>query len=249
VSLSPSMNEGESEVPDPKVWFQISRGHRHVARLPEGKTGVEALIASYSERSGRGTREDYERWARRGGEGSAGDSYLRTYASRDGLGRQLTRVAFEAFRAAGGDTYQAAHYKALRAKLDTLETLDREQAGAAILEWVDTAFANERQPDSYELQQVLKLLAKRRRDVSPPELHQGDRVEVRTSALSESEQDALVCLGSTLRAWEPATVEDAFTASDGVRKAVLAFGPPEDGTRFAIIHSLAWCAQNVMSTR
>jgi hypothetical protein len=73
-------------------WFQVSRRYRIVARLPEGKTGIEAL----SEASGR------PEWAAGLRETNAGDQFLRVYATDT---RTLDRPTFAAFRKAGGGTY------------------------------------------------------------------------------------------------------------------------------------------------
>jgi hypothetical protein len=85
---------------NPNAWFQISRAYRTVARLPEGKTGIQALIDATKDR-----REDAERWANGLGEASAGDHYLRVHSpKKDQL--ELTFHEFAAFRRMGGGTYQ-----------------------------------------------------------------------------------------------------------------------------------------------
>lgn len=76
-------------------YYQVSRKHRMVARLPDGKTGVQAL----AEASGRPD------WARMLGETNAGDQFLRCYTDRGGLCVTLDRETFEEFRRLGGDTY------------------------------------------------------------------------------------------------------------------------------------------------
>jgi hypothetical protein len=77
-------------------YFQVSRAHRRVARLPPGKTGVQALVEAAGE-----NRVD---WAKGLGEGGAGDQYLRVY-TKDAV--VLSREEFARFRALGGDTYRA----------------------------------------------------------------------------------------------------------------------------------------------
>lgn len=92
---------------DTKVWFQVSRKHRLVARLPNGMTGVQALLQkAQSERPW-----DAEKWVNGLGEAHAGDYWLRTYAESEGLTRNLDKEEFEEFRAAGGDTYMAVTWK------------------------------------------------------------------------------------------------------------------------------------------
>jgi len=81
------------------TYFQVSRRHRIVKRLPEGVTGIEALVTACG-------RDDALKWATGMGEFHAGDHYLRVYgAEKDEL--YLTRDAFDAYRKAGGDTYSA----------------------------------------------------------------------------------------------------------------------------------------------
>ena len=80
------------------IYFQVSRRHRLVQKLPDGMTGIEALIAAS------GGRDDAREWAERLGEWSAGDQYLRVYGKEE---LYLTRDAFDAYRKAGGDTYSA----------------------------------------------------------------------------------------------------------------------------------------------
>lgn len=94
--------EQRFEVPDVNIWFQTSRAHRAVARLPEGKTGRQALWEAQS-------RPMDKTWALQFSEYSAGDHYLRCHAP---ITDQLTlnRKEFEAYRAAGGDTYQSAWF-------------------------------------------------------------------------------------------------------------------------------------------
>lgn len=90
-------------------WYQVSRRWRTVARLPDGKTGVQALTEAE-------TRRDAEKWAKMLGEGSAGDHFLRCHANKDGLWKELDVPTFAAFRKLGGDTYQSAHYRKTKGK-------------------------------------------------------------------------------------------------------------------------------------
>lgn len=78
------------------VYYQTSAKYRTVVRLPEGKTGVEAL----AEASGR------PEWAQALGELHAGDQYLRCY-SAPGERLELSRDDFIEYRRLGGGTYTA----------------------------------------------------------------------------------------------------------------------------------------------
>lgn len=78
-------------------FYQVSRKHRMVARLPHGKTGRQAL----AEASGRSD------WAHAMSEASAGDHFLRCHTDRNGLCVTVDRATFEEFRRLGGDTYLA----------------------------------------------------------------------------------------------------------------------------------------------
>jgi hypothetical protein len=109
MSIVPSSEDGvdiPAEELIAKGYYQVSRNYRLVAKLPDGKTGVEALIDAC--RSGEiPTARDYESWAKRLGEGHAGDQYLR---SNIASAIQLTREAFENFRKLGGSTYLDKHW-------------------------------------------------------------------------------------------------------------------------------------------
>jgi len=80
-------------------YHQTSRKYRHVARLPEGKTGIEALAeASAKYRPG-----DALEWATRLGEQAAGGHFRRVYAvCYPGLRREVSEAVFAAFKALGG---------------------------------------------------------------------------------------------------------------------------------------------------
>lgn len=73
---------------------QISRRYRTVARLPEGKTGKEALRTA-----ARRDVYDVDGWVETLGEEAAASRYLRCYAT-DRL--TLTREEFDAFLKEGG---------------------------------------------------------------------------------------------------------------------------------------------------
>lgn len=164
MGLYPPSNEGDSEVPDVNVWFQTSRSGRLVGRLPEGKTGIEALI-EYEKNSER-TRPDYEAWVMGMGEGAAGDYYLRCHGMRGPQNKQLTRAAFDAFRANGGTTYNYWYHQKLSAFLDTFDPKSREEAGEMILTLVDSVFyPASTSPDLRKLTTALQKLARRRREL------------------------------------------------------------------------------------
>lgn len=75
-------------------WVQISRRHRMVARLPKGKTGLQALqerdLGAYKRLMERVERE-------------AASTFLRVYSNREGERRELTLPEFAAFRKLGGE--------------------------------------------------------------------------------------------------------------------------------------------------
>ena len=79
-------------------WYQTSRKHLHLARLPQGKTGIEALRGTQQSKHGR-------RWAGQLGEESAGDQFLRT--TRDPRYRMTVDLeVFRAYKMMGGGTYR-----------------------------------------------------------------------------------------------------------------------------------------------
>jgi len=83
-------------------YYQTSRKHRHVARLPKGLTGKEALKSV--------TPENRHYWVDGLGESNSGDHYLCVYGKpEDSL--TLTIPEFAAFRKLGGNTYRATHWK------------------------------------------------------------------------------------------------------------------------------------------
>jgi hypothetical protein len=116
-------------------WYQTSRKYRMLCRLPEGKTGVEALVDA--EKSTRPW--DAEKWAKGLGEGSAGDHFLRCHAtSKDGLSTEVDQATFDAFRKLGGDTYASAHYRRARERKEatrvTVEVMPGEDPKRLVVE-------------------------------------------------------------------------------------------------------------------
>lgn len=81
------------------VYFQTSRAYGYVHRLPEGKTGMQAL------RESGGQRCDDEKWLRGLGEQACGEHYLRMYASESDR-IVLTLEEFAYYRSVGGGTYR-----------------------------------------------------------------------------------------------------------------------------------------------
>lgn len=91
-------------------WYQTSRRHRMLSRLPYKTTGVFALIQACL-RYGGIPRQDVEKWATGMGETHAGDHYLRVYAGYDGNDKTVDIPTFAAYRKLGGDTYTSARYR------------------------------------------------------------------------------------------------------------------------------------------
>jgi hypothetical protein len=79
-------------------YYQTSRRFRHLARLPEGKTGKEALLESDFQ------HYDKEHWIACMDEYSAGDFYLRGRAADKIV---VSKEVFDQFRKLGGNTYMA----------------------------------------------------------------------------------------------------------------------------------------------
>ena len=83
-------------------WYQTSRKYCLLAKLPEGKSGVEALIdyaTKHDIRPG-----DTKEWAEMLGEASAGDQFLRCTTNPQ-YKKTVDSKVFEAFRRLGGGTY------------------------------------------------------------------------------------------------------------------------------------------------
>lgn len=79
-------------------WYQVSNRLCRVARLPKGKTGIEALA------------EDNGQvwWAESLGERAAGNQWLQVYAVKNkGCCKNVSQEVFDAFRHLGGRTYRA----------------------------------------------------------------------------------------------------------------------------------------------
>lgn len=113
-------------------WYQTSRAARMIARLPAGLSGREALAQSsyYVHREMAASALD---------ERSCGHSYLASNDVPAEDRRELSIGVFNAFRAAGGETYQGAAQGSLEEKIDAalrelhaaktkLETLKRKRA-------------------------------------------------------------------------------------------------------------------------
>lgn len=94
-------------------YYQVSRKYGHLAKLPPGKTGIQALIDSCRGPDGKrkdgSTPIEFESWAKRMGEGHAGDQYLRCYAADDETVEVIKEVMDE-FRKLGGTTYLEKHW-------------------------------------------------------------------------------------------------------------------------------------------
>lgn len=80
-------------------YFQISRKYRMLAKLPDGQTGIQALIEAHQKRTY--VRPDLIRWAYGLGEYHCGDSYLRGFAPAI----EVDKETFDEFRKLGGTTY------------------------------------------------------------------------------------------------------------------------------------------------
>jgi hypothetical protein len=89
---------------DTSVWFQVSGKYRTVAKLPDGMTGVEALI---------GVKYREDSWAENMGEGHAGDHYLRCYGKEK---KELSREDWVDFKSRGGTTYNMYAYDKSKTK-------------------------------------------------------------------------------------------------------------------------------------
>ena len=89
-----------------RTWFQTSRRHLHVARLPPGMTGIEALSNALQERGDfRFAQEVEDHWC----EGSAGEFYMRCYAAEEGFGATVSSpMDYKEFRAHRGGPYHIA---------------------------------------------------------------------------------------------------------------------------------------------
>lgn len=77
-------------------YFQISKRFRCVARLPPGKSGIDALTDAAKH-----DRSDARAWAKKLGETRAADYYIRCYAKDEIV---LDQATWDAFVRAGGCT-------------------------------------------------------------------------------------------------------------------------------------------------
>jgi len=121
--VDPKVTEEAQKLID-QGWYQVSRAYCTVARLPKGKTGIQALIDAELS-GGPGGRKDAPQWAARMGEHHAGDHFLRMYAKGD-LQKQLSSTVFNEFRRLGGGTY---HFARLNPMLRKVREMAQE------LEW------------------------------------------------------------------------------------------------------------------
>lgn len=79
---------------DPAIWQSVSHKYRIVARLPEGMSGVEALLEH--------APDQYQRILERI-EQQAASTFRRLYSDRvEGCSVELSPDEWAAFRAAGG---------------------------------------------------------------------------------------------------------------------------------------------------
>lgn len=100
----------ELDVPDPKVWYQVSRKFRQVARLPEGMTPQQALLWAKEEYAklfeDEGGVRDWEREEiLKESDWGAKLTFLRTYTCypfAQHLHRELSMAEFAEFRKQGG---------------------------------------------------------------------------------------------------------------------------------------------------
>lgn len=99
-------------------FFQVSQKYRWLARLPYGKTAIEALTEAELAGVSRKLRPEirtywlnhYPKWARGLGEGSAGDYYLRTHSERRGLLMEVTPAVWDAYVALRAERAEARTY-------------------------------------------------------------------------------------------------------------------------------------------
>lgn len=90
---------------DPKIWKSVSNKYRTVARLPEGMTGKQAVQWAHTEYEklyGHGN-EPNPCWS----EDAAASTFMRTYTCyqfAEHCQAELTRVEWDAFRRAGGQS-------------------------------------------------------------------------------------------------------------------------------------------------
>jgi len=92
-------------------YYQVSRRFRTLARLPKGKTGMEALLEATDELQ----PMDAVKWVKGLGEGHAGDHFLRCHAGKN-VQIILTEEEFHMFRKLGGGCYHTKYYDNIRSE-------------------------------------------------------------------------------------------------------------------------------------
>lgn len=98
-------------------WYQTSRRHRRVARLPPGKTVVEALLEAARTLLLEYPDPHFEDRATGLEETDAKDLYLSCYALRPHR-RDLDEATFAAFRKLGGQTCRASRDRVVSLNID-----------------------------------------------------------------------------------------------------------------------------------
>lgn len=147
---------------DPSIWFQVSRSYRSVARLPEGMTGIQALVSKNPDRPD---------WANNMGEGHAGDHFLRCHArATDGLLEELSFFEWETFKAAGGLTYDGWHYQKQQKVAEEAERMaaiaDRKSATLHVMLWSDKLVDAHAAYDVKIATRIIRAYAARLRTIS-----------------------------------------------------------------------------------
>jgi len=100
---------------DPKIWFQVSRNKRLIARLPEGKTGIQALQDTTAKLAAAMAEVPiFKGWPHQAKlnpsqEIDSGEFYLRHLCPPEDA-VLLSKEEFDAFRAAGGTTYRGSRH-------------------------------------------------------------------------------------------------------------------------------------------
>ena len=145
---------------DPSVWFQVSRSHRSLARLPDGMTGIEALESISKDRPG---------WAAGMGEGNAGEHFMRVYGRDPELRAELTPEEFELFRKAGGKSYGGWYFdtqrKLAEEEISRATTCTYHEAMRGLLSWSDRLTYTTNRDDTHLISSVLGAYAKRRKQL------------------------------------------------------------------------------------
>lgn len=85
-------------------WYQVSAKYMMVARLPEGKTGRQALAeAETAGITNPEFKEERRKWAMKMPERDAGDFYLRVYCKDT---KELKLKVWREYKRLGGGTYR-----------------------------------------------------------------------------------------------------------------------------------------------